>query len=460
MTRLSEQALSTLISQGESQTLEFKTSFNDEAIETIGAFANAEGGMLLIGVKDNGEIVNVGLGKKTVEDIANRIQDVTDPRLQPSLSVQVLEGKAIVVIEVTKMTHSPVSVRGRFYRRVSRTNQRMSHEEIMQRMVSGNGLSWDAYPEPGASMEDLDETLIQRFIEALKKMGRRPVPTGNNIAVLLQKLELVKGKKPTRAALLLFGKNPNTYFPAAFLKLGRFRSPTLIVDDREVHGSLIHQLDGAMGWFRARLTTEFIISGNPEREVRWEYPLSAIREALVNLLIHRDYIHGAHSQIRLYDDRLEFWNAGSLLAPLTPKALFEEHDSIPRNRKIAEIFFYMGLIERWGSGTLRIADVLETAGFPKPEFVPEIGRFRLVFHKIFEAVEEPLAVFISERQQKAVEYVKAKGSVSNSEYQQITGVSKRTASRELNDLVTKSILLPEGGSRGRGKLYRLHSETV
>ena len=91
-----------------------------------------------------------------------------------------------------------------------------------------------------------------------------------------------------------------------------------------------------MSWFRERLETEFIITGNPQREVRWEYPLAAIREAIINVLCHRDYTSHAHSQIRLYDDHLEIWNAGGLPPALTPEALLQEHDSLPRNRKIAE----------------------------------------------------------------------------------------------------------------------------
>ena len=102
-------------------------------------------------------------------------------------------------------------------------------------------------------------------------------------------MELIRDGAPTRAALLLFGKNPESYFPSAFVKMGRFRSPTLIVDDREAHGALLDQLDEIMGWFRERLETTFVISGKPERDVLWEYPLSAIREAVTNLLCLQDY---------------------------------------------------------------------------------------------------------------------------------------------------------------------------
>lgn len=442
------------ISAGESEVIEFKESFGDKALEAISAFANSRGGALFIGIKDSGEICGIQAGKKTLEDIANRIQEATDPRLQPSLSILEHGKKNVIIIRVAAATGAPISVRGRYFRRSGRTNQRMSHEEIMQRMVASTGLSWDAFIEPAATLDDLDSKLIIRFMEAVKKLGRRPIPEASSDYEFLRKMELIKDGTPTRAALLLFGKNPESYFPSAFVKMGRFRSPTLIVDDRETHGALLDQLDEAMAWFRERLETAFVISGKPERDVLWEYPLSAIREAVTNVLCHRDYTGHAHSQIRLYDDRLEIWNAGSLPPSLTPDLLLREHDSIPRNRKIAEAFFYAGLIERWGSGTTRMAEELEAANMPLPTFTSEPGRFRLTFHREVLAEDRLKNMGLSERQLLAVTYTKEHEAISNTEYQTIAGVSKRTASRELNELKLKDILVTEGAG-GRGTIYRL-----
>lgn len=198
-----------------------------------------------------------------------------------------------------------------------------------------------------------------------------------------------------------------------------------------------------------------MITGNPQREVRWEYPLDAIREAICNALCHRDYASAAHSQIRLYDDRLEIWNAGGLPSPLTPELLFQEHDSIPRNRKISEAFYYMGLIERWGTGTIRMAEQLKLAKLPPPEFIPGPGRFRVVFHRQTFTDDFLKKAGLSEREIKAVGYVRAHGKISNSDYQALNNVSKRTASIDLNQLILKEIFVTEGGSRGEGKVYRL-----
>lgn len=456
MLGLTTEEVLAMIDAGESELVEFKESFGDEALETIGAFSNTRGGTVFIGVKDSGEVCGLHIGKKTLEDMANRIHDATDPRLHPSLSIMQYGKKSLIVILVAPATRSPVSIRGRYFRRSGRTNQRMSHEEIMQRMVASTGKSWDAMVEPNTTIEDLDNERIEQFIQAVNKIGRRPIPKQVLGHEFLRKMELICDGTPTRAALLLFGKNPESYFSSAFLKMGRFRSPTLIVDDREAHGTLFDQLEEATNWFRERLETAFIISGKPERDVHWEYPLSAIREAVVNVLCHREYESHTHSQIRLYDDRLEIWNPGGLPSSLTPDLLLREHDSIPRNRKIAEAFFFAGLIERWGSGTLRMATELEAAGMPLPTFTSESGRFRLIFHKETNTEDRLRNMGLSERQLLAVFYLKEHKTISNTEYQKIAGVSKRTASRELKELKSKNILVSQGqGSRGRGKIYTL-----
>ncbi|MBM3198540.1 MAG: transcriptional regulator [Chlamydiae bacterium] len=443
---------SMLLQLGESETLEYKESFGDEAIETLGAFANARGGVIILGVRDSGDVTGLQLGRNTLEEMANKIQNITDPRLQPSVTTLSYDGKTVIILQVSAKSGSPVSVRGRYFRRVGKTNQRMSHEEIMQAMTASMGLSWDACVESLSSMEDLQQDLIDRFIADVRRLGRRPIPEQIGQEEFLKKMGLVQDNLPTRAALLLFGKNPEKYFPSAFLKIGRFRSPTHITDDLEAHGSLIEQLDRTMGWFRDRLSTEFSFTGKAQREVLWEYPLNAIREAIINVLCHRDYTSAAHSQIRLYDERLEIWNSGTLPPPLTPEMLLIEHDSIPRNRKLAEAFFYMGLIERWGSGTTRIALELATAGLPPPHFVSHLGKFQVIFRK------KDKKQALSDAQEIVVQYVREKGSISNALYQKITGVSKRTASRELKQLVDKGVLTVEGSAKkGRAVLYRLVS---
>lgn len=231
------------------------------------------------------------------------------------------------------------------------------------------------------------------------------------------------------------------------MKAGRFKTPTMILDDREFHGVLIDQLDGAMGWFRERLETKFIISGKPQRDVVWEFPLDAIREAVTNAIIHRDYTSLAHSQIRLYSDHLEIWNSGGLLQDLTIESLLQKHQSILRNRKIAEAFFYAGLIEKWGSGTTRIADELCLANMPPPKFDIDAYNFRIAFYKQVQTMQ--IDIQLDQRHERILQILdrseqgfKTTEILENIDEQ----ISLRTIRRYLTQL--KNLNMIE--SRGRG----------
>lgn len=209
-----------------------------------------------------------------------------------------------------------------------------------------------------------------------------------------------------------------------------------------------------MAWFKERLETKLVIAEKPQRETLWEYPLNAIREAIINAICHRDYTSDAHSQIRLYDNRLEIWNAGKLPAALSPEILLKEHDSIPRNRKIADAFYHAGLIERWGSGTLRMASELKSANLPEPQFEISGERFRVIFYRDTFTEERLTKMGLTKRQLSAVKFAKERGSISNSEYQELIKVSKRTATRDLNQLVSMDIF-ETAGIKGRGSNYKI-----
>jgi ATP-dependent DNA helicase RecG len=446
--------LATILSQGESEGVEFKSAFNDEALETVGAFANAAGGLLLIVVEPAGKAVGVSVGKKTLEDWANRIQVATDPRLQPSIMKIEHGAKTVIAIRVEPATAGPVSVRGRFFRRVGRTNQRMSHEEIVQRLLGASGASWDASVEPKATWADLDGKQVREYVAVIRQTGRRPIPARTPEREVLRKLDLLAGTEPTRAAILLFGKMPTRFYPSAFIKLGRFRSPTLIVDDRKVSGSLLNQVEETMAWLRERLQTRFEVTGRPQRDVIWEYPLEAVREAIVNAVCHRDYLSAAHIQVRLHDDRLEIWNPGSLPVPLTPADLLRDHDSIPRNPRIAAAFYFAGLVEQWGTGTIRMAAALREAGHSEPEFeVKTAGRFRVILRQGPAAQARLQEMGLNSRQVQLMDYVREHGRITNRAYRELSGISDEAARREIVVLLDRGLLEPVG--KGRSTAYVL-----
>jgi len=196
-----------------------------------------------------------------------------------------------------------------------------------------------------------------------------------------------------------------------------------------------------MIWFAQRLETEFIITGMPTREEKWEYPLPAVREALINAVCHREYDATSSTQVRLYDNRLEIWNPGALPISLTPDRLLQEHPSMPRNRLIANCLFYSGFIESWGGGTLRIAELSRQAGLEIPEFVSSSGEFKIVLRKRIITASALEKMGLNQRQVSAVLYTLEAGRITNREYQDRWSVSRATAGRELDELVDKRLLL-------------------
>lgn len=441
--------LNTALAQGEGDTIEFKPAFNDQARETICAFSNTRGGEVWIGVTDERQLVGASVGLESLRDWANQIAGTMG--VHPRLQTVDIDGTRLVHIEVDEAALKPVWYRGRAWVRVGSTNRPASDDEITQWVLARTGQTWDMLPDPRVGLQDLESEEIARFRRLCRDKGRRDIPDEESNDVVLGKLGVSADGILSRAAILLFAREPQRFYPSAFVRIGRFRG-TNIVDDRPINGSLFDQVDGALTYFREHLATQYEITGEPAREVIWEYPLDALREATVNAVSHRDYLSGAHVQVRWHDDRIDFISPGLLPAPLRPQDLSRPHPSNPRNRKIAEAFFYAGLIEQWGSGFERMLTACREANLPEPEWEERAGAFWLTFHK--DILVEPYlrGLGLNDRQVRAVLHVKVHRSISNKEYRELTGAKERTATTELGNLVEKGIL-ERIGTKGRGARY-------
>jgi len=444
--------LEILLQEGESMEIEFKQTFDTEALETIAAFANTKGGRLLIGVQDNGKPIGVTVGKETLRNWANQIAQSTG--VHPALSEVSSDDKKIVLIEVPESPHQTVSYKGRYFKRVGNSNRRMSDDDLTRSILDNIGVTWDEMPDPRANVQDLDTDQIDRFISLCNQKGRRLIPEGESLHEILKKLDLLQDGQLTRAAILLFAKEPQRFYPSAKIRIGRFRSTTEIVDDREIRGTLYNQIESSMGYFREHLETKFEFRGESTREVIWEYPLDALREAVTNAVCHRDYLETGHTQIRWYDDHMVFFNPGGLPPSLDIEQLKQIHPSSPRNRKVAEMLYYAGLIEQWGRGIQKILSEFKTANLPEPEFEERAGGLWLTFRKNIFTEQYLRSLSLKKRQITAIFYLKAHGHITNKEYQELTNVSKRTASNDLQTLENKD-LIERIGKTGRGTYYQL-----
>jgi ATP-dependent DNA helicase RecG len=175
-----------------------------------------------------------------------------------------------------------------------------------------------------------------------------------------------------------------------------------------------------------------------------------LREAIINAVCHRDYLDNGHVQVRWHDDRIVFLNPGGLPEPLRVEDLKREHRSVLRNRKVAEILFYAGFIEQWGSGTLRMIRECVEAGLPEPEFEERQAALWVTFRKDTLTEEHLRAIGLNERQVQAMLFVKEQGRITNHTYRQLNQVSNKTAYLELNELAEKGVLRREGTGKAVG----------
>jgi len=441
---------------GENEWCEFRRSFGKETLRTLCALANAKGGEVWIGVGDDGTIVGAPVGEESLRDWANKIRE--ELGITARLELGEVEGKPVVRIAVEESLFKPVRYRGRAYVRSGSTDRIATDEEETRWVLERTGQTWDALPEPRARWEHLDSERIKRFRRLCNLKGRRLIPEEEDDQTVLRKLGLLTEEgAPTRAAILLFGEDPHKFYLNAVVKVGRFRSPTLIVDDREIYGTLFEQVEEIMRYFREHLQTRYEFTGEPAREVIWEYPLEALREAVINAVIHRDYLDSGHIQIRWYDDHLIILSPGTLPPPMTLEDLKRPHRSALRNRLIAEMFYYIGWIERWGTGIQKILDECKKAGLPEPEWEENQGAIWLTFQKDIWTEDYLRSLGLNERQIKAVMWVKEKGSITNREYRELNKVSNKTAYLELADLIQRGVLMSEG--TGKGLRYVLSKVT-
>lgn len=183
------------------------------------------------------------------------------------------------------------------------------------------------------------------------------------------------------------------------------------------------------------------------------YPVEALRETILNSLVHRNYM-GASTQIRVYDDKIIFWNEGALPQGLSVEALKGFHTSQPRNVLVADVCFKGGYIDSWGRGVQKIFSTCKVAGLPEPEIKEFQNGLLVTLFKNHLSPERLAKLGLNQRQLKAVEYVKENGHITNKEYQNLNLIAKRTATRDLLQLVEGYKLFQNKG-KGAGSFYEL-----
>lgn len=381
--------LAAWLTSGESSTLEFKksTAEKDRACRTLCAFANDQGGRVLFGVTPAGKAIGQTVNDRTLDELAQEFQNF-EPPLFPSVErVPVTPGLEVLVVSVAR-SGRVTSFRGVAYERVLNTT-RVMPRDVQQRLLVEELHAiqrWENQPAQGWTVAQLDTREMEQTLNEAIRRGRCEDPGTREPMDILRGLNLLTGDgQLSRAAVALFCKEdePGPDFPQLLLKVARFKGTTRdeFLDNRQFSGNAFALMRKAERFLIELLPIAGrIIPGQMAREDTPLFPVEALREALANAFVHRDYgIGGGYVAVAMYDDRLEIISLGELHFGLTPEALLHSHESKPWNPLIAQAFYRRGIIEAWGRGTLKIAKLMREAGLAPPVTTVRTGAVVVTF---------------------------------------------------------------------------------
>ena len=353
------------IERVESQDIEFKESWDDKYLQWVCAFANSQGGILYIGVDDKGKIVGVEGFHRLSESIPLKIRQ----SMGLLCDVDVLHDGDLRYLQITVEKYkSPVSYHGRYYRRMGSTTQEVTGVELNELILKSYGITWDAMTIPKVSLSNLDERAFRVFKTwAIRNNRFREEDLQIDNHALLQNLRAYDGEELTRAAVMAFHPDPEKWVIGAYVKIGYFANDADILFQDEVHGSLLTQVEDSMDIIYTKYMKALISYNDIHREELYFFPRGAFRELLLNALIHKDYTQPYPVQIQIFRDKIDIWNIGEMPKTVRIEDLYQRHPSVPRNPKIADIFFKCGFIESWGRGYFKIQTVCKEHGAKLPE---------------------------------------------------------------------------------------------
>ena len=381
---MTTEELESVVARHEMQQLELKESFDVECIETACAFANAGGGFVVIGVDDHGTPSKHQLRREGLRDYENKISTATEPSVAVDAEKVMFAGREVIVLKVMENPLKPVAYKGRCYVRKGSVNHQMAPAEIAECHLKSTGGSMDAVFVPGVTRDDLDMEAVRRYMRKSVKKGRRAYAEDEDPWAVLVKLEWVRSESEiTRAAYLLFAKDPQRKFSQAIIHAGAFKANGVeIIDSRDCKGNIQDQVDEAIGFIKRNIRCAIVNTpGKADHDSVWDYPIEALRETLANAVCHRDYGSPHDIQLKIYEKSITISSPGQLPFDMPMELLMSPtHASRPRNRLIAQALYDMGVIEHYGRGIKRIKEECDSNGNAYPEWTDRAGEFLTEYH--------------------------------------------------------------------------------
>ncbi len=441
--------------EAESSTLEFKQEMpkNDQIVKTVIGFCNQNGGKLVIGVTDHGHIVGVSpeTAADAIESLSKAIYDASTPSILPLVYTQTVHDKTLLVIEVSSGTNKPYYIKSEglekgTYVRLATMTMRASADLIEELKWQARGKSYDMMPVYKTTENDLDQEKIKEFIRSRKSEKKAKISHE-----LLSSYYLITQEHAhiyaTTAGILLFGRQPQYFFTEAMIICSHFkrnegRESLASID---CNGTLFEQFERAYDFIVSRLSKAFTIEG-PRRKEVLEIPPQAIREALLNMIVHRNYHQKSPSKIAIYQNRIEFFSPGTFFGPLNPQNL-KMGLSFIRNAAICKAFREAEYIEKMGTGFITIFKAYEERNLKTPSIIEGEGFVKCILPR------EPIIQAIQDELQPILALFDLVRELTISDVIKSLGLARTTAGRRLDTLVKLGKIKKRG--KGRGTVYLL-----
>jgi len=455
---------SKIIGKDESENMEWKPSLSqiNEIVETVSALSNTKGGRIVIGVSKSGKILGVKIGKDTIERLTNKIVGNTDPKVYPRINVEKVEDKKIILIEVKESTDKLVLAFGRPFKRVGKSTLKMTKDKYERAILEKHRekLQFDRQICKEATLDDIDRNRVKWYLNKRKEIRRIKKPTSLSYSHLLMNLGAVKksnGKiKPTNGGILFFGKNPQRFFIQSQLRAVKFKGvgvthPT--IDSVDCSGTLWEMVEQAEDFIRKNI---HLFGRRTEksfmREEKFEYPIKALREAIINALIHRNYYEPADTRIFIFDDRIEIINPGCFPEGVTPERPIHR----PVNAVLCGLMYDIGFIEKYGSGIYMMRELCKKYGNKEPYYKLHPLETKLIFEspeKEVSFIEAEEYKGLNDRQKNILRFLYKHDKFTRKDYVSINKISLRQANDDINVLLKKGKIKKHG--KGRGIFYTL-----
>lgn len=448
---LNPNEIKSIIASGEGYNAEFKVSIPSkikEITEEVCAFANASGGVVLIGVDDANNIKGITIDNAKRSAIQNSINEIS-PSLKCDFNMVEVDGKNIAIIEVPSGQNKPYVLSGAIYVRQGPNSQKLTTvEEMRDFFQQADKIYFDDAICKEANIEDdiANENINTFRFEAGLVNATSDEQLFTNLKLVTNEGQLKNG------TILFFGSNPEKFFEKAVIRCVVFDGidKRYIIDDKVMTGTLYQQYQQSMVWLKSKLDVRYDIEGEggkPRKEL-WEIPETAFKEIIINSLAHRDYYDkGSRITIEVFDDRVEISNPGGLVSAV-PRSEFGKR-SASRNPLIFGLFERMRLVEQIGSGITRIRDVMNDEGLTPPEFNID-GMFTVTLRRPFDFEKwvEKWVEKLTDNRVKILREVHNNHKVTKKELEQLVGISASAIDNNIDVLKDLGLLSREGSDKG------------